>query len=334
MTDTNRPLVSMIVVCYNHARFVLETLDSVEAQTYTNTELVIIDDCSTDDSVAVIERWLRQTGTVATFIRHERNMGVCRTLNDALAVTKGKYISMIASDDLWLPEKIEQQVEIMESQPDDVGVLYSDAFQIDANGQCDRALFLSRCWNFDKMPEGKLLDILVQMNFIPGPTTLIRRSCYDKVGLYDEALLYEDWDMWMRIARHYSFVYAPEPSAKYRIHAASFCGDRKGFPRGTFEVFAKQLRLGGLSENQRAAVLRNLLVAATELYERRDKHAPEKLRVVWELTGRGGPLWMSRFAAVKLPFRVWREALSCYTGIVRLRSTARAKLMHGTSKSA
>ena len=83
------PLVSMIVICYNQARFVVETLESVKAQSYKNTELIIVDDCSTDDSVAVIERWLRENGIQCTFIRHEKNQGVCKALNDALAVASG-----------------------------------------------------------------------------------------------------------------------------------------------------------------------------------------------------------------------------------------------------
>jgi glycosyltransferase involved in cell wall biosynthesis len=134
MAQTDNPLVSMIVVCYNQARFVVETLESVKAQTYQLTELIILDDCSSDGSVAVIENWLRENRIECTFIRHEKNQGTCKTVNDALAVATGKYISMIASDDVWLPDKIARQVEIMESQPDDVGVLYSDAFRLNELG--------------------------------------------------------------------------------------------------------------------------------------------------------------------------------------------------------
>ena len=126
--------MSTIVLSYNQCQYVLETLESVKAQTYKVTELIIVDDCSTDDSVAIIERWLQENKINCTFIRHEKNQGICKSLNEALAVATGKYISMVASDDIWLPDKIARQVEIMEAQPDQVGILYSDAFQIDEHG--------------------------------------------------------------------------------------------------------------------------------------------------------------------------------------------------------
>jgi len=103
----------MIVLSYNHSRFILETLESVRAQTYKNTELIILDDCSSDDSVSIIERWLQENAIACTFIRHQKNQGICKSLNETLAVATGKYISMVASDDLWLPDKIARQVEIM-----------------------------------------------------------------------------------------------------------------------------------------------------------------------------------------------------------------------------
>ena len=222
MNQADKPLVSMIVLCYNQSRFVVETLESVKAQTYKPTELIILDDCSSDESVAVIENWLRKNGVVCTFIRHQKNQGICKSMNDAIAAATGKYLSMIASDDVWLPDKIVRQVEIMESQPDDVGVLYSDAFQIDQHGHTLPGLLIETHWKLREMPQGQTLDTLLRGNFIPGLTTLIRRSCYDKVGLYDENLPWEDWDMWMRIARHYSFAYSPTPSAKYRLHEKSY----------------------------------------------------------------------------------------------------------------
>src|SRR5580704_8434369 len=105
-TEFSNPLVSMIVVCYNQSRFVVETLESVKAQTYKPTQLVIIDDCSLDDSVTVIENWLRKNRIDCTFVRHKKNQGICKTVNEALSLARGKYLSPIASDDIWLPDKI------------------------------------------------------------------------------------------------------------------------------------------------------------------------------------------------------------------------------------
>lgn len=304
------PLVTMIVLCYNQARFAVETLESVKAQTYKNTELIIIDDCSSDDSVAVITRWLRENNDArCTFIPHQKNQGICKSLNEALARTTGKYISMIASDDIWLPDKIERQVAIMESQPESVGVLYSDAFVIDENGKLAPGLLIasSNYWRLPNMPQGQVLDTLLRGNFVPGPTSLIRRSCYEKVGFYDENLPWEDWDMWLRIARHFSFVYSANPFAKYRVHEKSLWhSNRARMLKDSFKMALKQLRLGGLTDDQDATLTGTLLNYATELYRQNDPDAPATLLTFWQATGRAG--WMYRFAKWGVPFRSWERA--------------------------
>ena len=250
----SRPLVSMIVISYNQAPFVVETLESVKAQTYRNTELIIVDDCSTDGSVEIINRWLCDNNIAATFIRHGKNQGVCKALNDGVRAARGKYISATASDDIWLPDKIERQVDIMESQPDGVGVVYSDAIRIDESGKTLPGLLIaSSAWNMPEMPQGQLLDLLVMGNIIPGMTTLIRRCCYDVVGLYDECLPWEDWDMWMRIARHYAFVSSAVPFAKYRVHNASYShSDPVRILKESCQVCQKQFQMGGLSPSQKS----------------------------------------------------------------------------------
>ena len=304
--ESIKPLVSMIVLCYNQARFVVETLESVRAQTYKNTELIIIDDCSTDDSVAIIERWLQETGTACTFIRHEKNMGVCKTVNDALAHATGKYISMIASDDLWLPDKIDRQVQLMEAEPEEVGVVYSQAFRIDEEGRPLPGIHTGANFELAEMPQGNVLDMMVRGWVVQPQTALIRRSCYDRVGVYDEALPWEDLDMFFRIARHYSFAYSPAPSAKYRFHQSSLSrSDPCRVCEGLCTIFRKQLRLGGLTEPQRAALSETMLGVAWYLYRLDRARAADVLSDVWQSTRHARAWWMYRFAKFGIPFAVW-----------------------------
>ena len=309
--QTGNPLVSMIVVCYNQSRFVVETLESVKAQTYKTTQLIIVDDCSSDDSVAVIENWVRKNGIDCTFIRHQKNQGICKSLNDVLAVVTGKYVSMVASDDVWLPDKIARQVEIMESQPDHVGVVYSDAFQMDEHGHPLPDMFIAAHRKLPEMPRGQILNVLLEGNFIPGMTTLVRRSCYDTVGSYDERLPWEDWDMWLRIARHYSFLYSPVPLAKYRYHAKSFShSDRAAMLKGSFKTCFKQLGLGHLNEVQRSSLTGLLLDMSEELYERSDTELSALLLALWQATRNKRAGWMYRFAKSGLSYRNWQRANS------------------------
>ena len=217
----NFPLVTAFVGCYNHSRFVEQCLDSVKHQTYPNLQVIIFDDCSKDNSVAVIDTWLKKHRLDWQFIPHKRNIGICASLNEVLRLARGKYISMVAADDVWLPDKTARQVEIMERLPEDVGVVYSDAFQIDEYGETLPQMFVEAHREFVVPPEGFLFDVLLEGNFIPAMTTLIRRECFTKVGTYDEDLCFEDWDMWMRISRTFRFVYDTIPAAKYRIVLSS-----------------------------------------------------------------------------------------------------------------
>ncbi len=319
--QTDIPLVSMIVVCYNQSRFVVETLESVKAQTYKYTQLIIVDDCSSDDSVAVIENWVRKNGIDCTFIRHQKNQGICKSLNDVLAVVTGKYISMVASDDVWLPDKIARQVEIMESQPDHVGVLYSDAFQMDEQGRDLPEMFIAAHRNLPEMPQGEIFNVLLEGNFIPGMTTLIRRSCYDQVGSYDENLPWEDWDMWMRLARHYTFLFSPTPSAKYRHHEKSLShSEPERLLKDSIRICLKQFGLGNLKEDQRSMLTGKLLNSSEHLYSRNDTETSDILLALWKATGNKRARWMYRFTKLGVSFRNWQRANSCRLRLRRVRS--------------
>jgi glycosyltransferase involved in cell wall biosynthesis len=222
MTNGTRPwpLVTVIATCFNHERFVVESLESIRAQIYPNIQLIIADDCSTDDSVPLIKEWLRTTGTACTLIIHDENQGVCRTRNETLSHARGKYVSSISTDDSWLPEKLAVQVEQMEKLPHSVGAVYGDASRMDEDGRPLPKTFIEQIGTLERMPEGDIYETLLERNFIP-TGTLVRRECFEAVGPYDESLIYEDWDMWLRIARRYEFAFTPRIGARYRVHEGS-----------------------------------------------------------------------------------------------------------------
>jgi glycosyltransferase involved in cell wall biosynthesis len=212
------PLVSAIALCYNHQMFLNECLESIRRQNYPNLQIIIADDGSKDASLSLTRRWIEQNSSLdVTFLHNEQNLGVCKTLNRALAIAQGKYISMIATDDIWEVDKISDQVRVMESLSEKTGVLYSDAYQIDESGSPLPKSFIESHREFDRLPEGDIGEILWQGNFIPAMTTLIRRCVFERVGVYDENLFYEDWEMWLRISEDYHFAYFPRSTAKYRV---------------------------------------------------------------------------------------------------------------------
>ncbi len=273
MKDT-QPLVTVIAACYNHSRFVLECLESIRNQTYKNIQLIIVDDHSTDDSVAVIRDWIATHRVECVFVVHSENKGVCRTLNDALSHASGKYVASTSTDDVWTLDKLEHQVRQMEKLPEEVGVLYSDAWRMDQNGSVLPKLFIEYNRSFSAPPEGDILDTLLENNFIPAMTTLIRRSCYEKMGKYDESLSYEDWDMWIRISRCYKFAFSPFISAKYRVlptsllHTITYNGK---LTETNFSLYDKCLKLDGVSAARRRWLKDRLHTCAEAMYKARHK---------------------------------------------------------------
>jgi len=276
------PLVSVIALCYNHSRYVIECLESIRTQTYKNVQLIVLDDCSRDNSVERIQQWISDHSVDCFFIEHRANKGICKTLNEGMRHAKGRYISLIATDDIWMPDKLEHQVREMEKRPEDVGVLYSDAYRIDESGRRLPDMYIEAMYrearkHFSRPPEGHIFSALVENNFIPGMTTLIRKSCYNKVGLYDERLCFEDWDMWFRISQHFTFAYSPIVSAKYRIVSTSasrtLLQQRNGWVLGSnFLLREKCFTYSGISAEDKGALLFVMRWIVERMYELRLVH--------------------------------------------------------------
>jgi len=210
------PLVSVVAINYNFEKYVLEALESVRQQHYDNIELIIIDDHSTDNSVALIKYWMSTYTGPCRLIVNEKNLGVCATLNKAFTGATGKYIAAIATDDIWLPDKTTIQVQLLESAGQDVCAVYSDAYLIREDGSLRDKRFME-IRNVKGFPQGEIFEALLTDNFIPAMSVLLKMECFKAVGKFDEQLVYEDYDMWLRLARKYKFLFSDYMSVKYRI---------------------------------------------------------------------------------------------------------------------
>jgi glycosyltransferase involved in cell wall biosynthesis len=219
------PLVSVICLCYNHEKFVKTALESVYYQTYPNLEIIIVDDASTDKSKAVIERFLADLdhyqNALATdnqlvrkinFIANPANIGNCKSFNQAFAQTKGQYIVDFATDDVMLDERISRQVAAFEKLAENYGVVFSNALDIDENGQVLKAHYPLDANQKSKIPvpQGDVYVEILKRYFISPPTMMIKRQVLSDLGAYDETLSYEDFDFWVRSARKYHYFYLDE----------------------------------------------------------------------------------------------------------------------------
>jgi glycosyltransferase involved in cell wall biosynthesis len=205
------PLVSVIAICFNHEKYVIECLQSVVNQSYNNVELIIVDDFSNDNSREKILEFVKKNPS-ARIIFNEKNIGNCRSFNQALKISTGKYIIDLSTDDVLLPKKIEKQVKKIE-ETESIGVIFSDADFIDGNSN-----FLGNIRKNLILPIGNVYeDILEGKCFTMPVTMMMRRTILELLGGYDENLAYEDFDFWIRSSRICDFGYIPEILSYQRI---------------------------------------------------------------------------------------------------------------------
>ncbi|MBW3584474.1 MAG: glycosyltransferase family 2 protein [Cyanobacteria bacterium 0813] len=208
------PLVSVIIPAYNAEPFIEETLTSVLAQTYPAIEVLVVDDGSQDRTPEIVEKIGKKDSRVQ--LLKQQNAGVAAARNLGIQKSRGEYIAPIDADDIWYPENIEKQVECMLEGGEEVGVVYSWTVDLDEKGLLTGGFRSFRI-------EGDVYATLICHNFIGNASaSMIRRSCLEKVGVYDKTLRErnaqgcEDWDLYLRIAELYQFRAVPEFSIGYR----------------------------------------------------------------------------------------------------------------------
>lgn len=235
------PLVSVTTCSYNNSAYIIDTLDSIRDQTYPNIELIIVDDFSKDNSVQLIEAWLKNYKGKYRFIKNEKNLAGGEPYNIALKHATGKYYSVVDSDDVLMPEKIARQVAILEAADKSVGAVYSDAYLIDKKGEPLDGSFIPKHRQFSAIPSGNIYDELLKGNFIPLMSLLIRRNIFKEIGGYDESLIYGDFDLWLRIAAKYQIQFSDYVSGKYRIRPGSLTNTIKNWEYSNFRIFEKHI---------------------------------------------------------------------------------------------
>ncbi|MBD1826617.1 glycosyltransferase [Microcoleus vaginatus GB1-A2] len=208
------PLVSVIIPAYNAEPFIEETLTSVLAQTYPAIEVLVVDDGSQDRTSEIVKKIGKKDSRVQ--LLKQQNSGVAAARNLGIEKSRGEYIAPIDADDIWYPENIEKQVQSMLEGGEEVGVVYSWTVDLDEKGLLTGGFRSFRI-------EGDVYATLICHNFIGNASaSMIRRSCLEKVGVYDKTLKErnaqgcEDWDLYLRIAELYQFRAVPEFSIGYR----------------------------------------------------------------------------------------------------------------------
>jgi glycosyltransferase involved in cell wall biosynthesis len=198
-------LVSVIIPTYNRANIIQSAINSAIAQTYKNTEIIIVDDGSNDATADLIAGF----GNKVKFI-YKENGGVSSARNLGIRKSSGELIAFLDSDDVWLPEKLEKQVSFFEQNPD-FGMVLCDCFFMNESREItDR---FSRRQNLPN--DGYILEDVFQNPYLVPSSVLVRKEVLDEIGSFDEQIsTAEDLDLHLRIAMNYKIALIAEPLVK------------------------------------------------------------------------------------------------------------------------
>jgi len=201
-------LVTVVVPAYNHEKYIIDCLESIHNQTYRDFQWIVVDDCSTDNTPEILEE--NQSKYGYELILHKKNMGVSATMTEMIRdYAKGKYISPLASDDMYLPEKIEKQLKFMEANPQ-YGMCYSRNYSIDVSGNIigkeDSCQYAS----------GWVFKNILSISFHPGTCVMMQREVLESVGYYQPGIIAEDLYMNCKIADKYQIGFLDDYLGKYR----------------------------------------------------------------------------------------------------------------------
>ena len=206
------PEVSIIVNCFNESSYLPETLDSVLKQTFSDWEVVFWDNASNDGSTEIAQSY----GEKVRCFRSDTMVPLGRARKLAYDQTRGNYVAILDADDVWLPEKLERQLQLFQSNPD-LGMAYCDATYFDEGGDRYRLFKLTRPYR------GYSFGSLLAKNFIFSSTMMFRKSALEALdcAFDDKFSRVQDYDLTLRVAYHYPIDYVDEPLTKWRINDVS-----------------------------------------------------------------------------------------------------------------
>ncbi len=223
------PRVSVVMSVYNEERYVAEAIDSILRQTFQDFEFVIVDDGSVDRTPAILRGYQDPRLKVC----HQANQGQSSALNQGIRRASGAYIARMDGDDISLPERLEREVGFLDGHPE-VGLVGTWCVKVDVRTGQKRLYPLPQ-------EDAAIRRFMTVDNPFIHSSVMIRKSALDRVGLYNEGLIWQDYDLWVRIARHHRMANISEPLVIRRKHPASITGTAKK-RREFWERFTVQWR--------------------------------------------------------------------------------------------
>ena len=200
--------VSIVIPAYNAQEYIREAVDSALSQTYRHTEVIVVDDGSTDQTTEILQEFGQSIRLIS-----QKNAGTAEACNAGVSAAKGEWVAFLDADDQWLPEKLERQV----SRCARFAISHTDSICFGANLQKE-----IRRSALQEMYFGRVLEKILIANFITKSTVMVARDVYVSAGGFSRAYdAVEDWPLWMKICADYDLGYVAEPLTRYRVHPQS-----------------------------------------------------------------------------------------------------------------
>jgi glycosyltransferase involved in cell wall biosynthesis len=230
-----KPKISIVLPTYNRAKTISKSIESVLNQTYTNIELIIVDDGSNDNTSKIVEKFQKLDSRII-LIRHKKNLGANVARNTGIKRITGQFIAFQDSDDIWLKNKLEKQIDILVKSSSEIGVVYTGYWRIIGN---KKIYFPPN--NISEIDDN-IHRTLLKINLVGTPTALVKPECFEKVGLFDENLsIFQDWELWIRISKYYKFKIIHEPLVIAYYQKDSIGLTENSF-KGFFMIFKKHYK--------------------------------------------------------------------------------------------
>jgi glycosyltransferase involved in cell wall biosynthesis len=301
------PLISVIIPVYNAAGTILETLASVRRQTFPDFEIIVIDHGSTDETVSRLAQVHDGRMRLASF----RNGGLAEARNRGIREARGEFLSFIDADDLWTPEKLEAQLEVLRRRPE-AGLAYSWTAFIDDGG---RFLFAKEPQHF----EGDVYADLLRECFIAsGSNVLIRSRCVESVGpFHGRFRSVEDWEYCLRVAARWPFAVVRRYQILYRLSTKSMSSDVPTIEAASMQLLERAIEAAPAGTVSREECLANLKQYVAFLYMTRAS-GPDTV------TEAGRRLWESIRLHPRILLRPKARRLACAWLLMRLAPRAAA----------
>jgi alpha-1,3-rhamnosyltransferase len=226
-------LVSVVVVSYRSAETIVETLDSIANQTYDNIELIIADDCSPDNTLEVVDNWVKYySGKLKKIkiVKAKQNTGIPGNINRAIKKVKGDYIKIIAADDLMSEDAVAEYVKFCETNPGKVPIARVHLFGSFNNDIINIEKYCKKCYDFAKKPHSEQYHALLKQNVIVAPSaSFYPMELIRKLGGYDEDYRwFEDYPMNLKVMHAgLSFGLIDKELVWYRISEGSITASRQ-----------------------------------------------------------------------------------------------------------